>query len=328
MRKYCLAFIAAGILLFPQTVLAVSKKELAEAINQLNTRLIEVEKRALTGDPAAVVLQRRLDELEGEVQRLTGELEKTQFDLDKAQDEILDLKDQLTYRGSQSGPTHLINPDGSVGDIERGERPESLQNSVPAPGPYDRNSYLGQDSDRSVKPPANMDQPRGQKTETTGSLPGSLQSGTQRTVSSTHHYRRSVTVQPKSVLTSGADMDFERAKKLLRAHDYAGAESAFKNFLASHSGDVMEPEAHFWLGETLYVRGAHLEAVKSYKKVLEIAKNSSVAPQAMLKMGQSLHAAGKSDMACRVLVMLPKQYSAAGPGLLQRGENLRHAAGC
>ena len=81
-----------SLLILPQLLVtpayAVSKKELAAKDLQLEERLLELESRFLTGDPAAEQLIKRNYVLETTVRSLRGEVEQLIYELGQSNKKI------------------------------------------------------------------------------------------------------------------------------------------------------------------------------------------------------------------------------------------------
>jgi outer membrane protein assembly factor BamD len=50
-------------------------------------------------------------------------------------------------------------------------------------------------------------------------------------------------------------------------------------------GDGRIPQAHYWLGETYFARGRHLEAAREFRKASDETPNHAIAPEALLRAG-------------------------------------------
>lgn len=74
---------------------AQSKKELAAQNEMLAQRILTLEKRLLTGDPAAERLMQRMDALEASQRSLTGELERMRYERDTLRAELDALAEDI-----------------------------------------------------------------------------------------------------------------------------------------------------------------------------------------------------------------------------------------
>ncbi len=101
---------------------APSRRELDERMIALEQRLATVEGRVLTGDPAAVALQRRVSDLELTLQSVTGALEQAQRENRDLKQELDTLRRQVELRTSgrfANGASAFGAPVG--GDMAGGE---------------------------------------------------------------------------------------------------------------------------------------------------------------------------------------------------------------
>jgi tol-pal system protein YbgF len=103
--------------------------------------------------------------------------------------------------------------------------------------------------------------------------------------------------------------------------DYASAEQTLRDFLKKNPNDRLAPDAHYWLGESLYrsaasmkgtqARDRYQDAADSYLVVVRNYESSPKAPEALLRLGQSLAALGQKEMACASLNELSRKYPRA-----------------
>ena len=104
--------------------------------------------------------------------------------------------------------------------------------------------------------------------------------------------------------------------------DYAGAEVAFKQVVASFPTDPLAANAQYWLGETYYVRGQYKNAADAFLKGYKKYKSGDKAPDTLLKLGMSLAELGQKDAACSTLDELKDQISGSAGAYRRRGQGL------
>jgi tol-pal system protein YbgF len=97
----------------------------------------------------------------------------------------------------------------------------------------------------------------------------------------------------------------------MQRKDYALAETTFRNFLKKNAANTLAPEAHYYLGESLYQRKRYQDAADSYLVVVRNYDSSPKAPDALLRLGQSLAALGQKEMACASLNEVSRKYPRA-----------------
>lgn len=125
-----------------------------------------------------------------------------------------------------------------------------------------------------------------------------------------------------------AQADFEAAYALIRERQYEQAEMSLRQFIQSHPRDRLVPKATFWLGESYLQRNRSREAAEQFLKVSTDFANSPVAPEAMLKLGASLHALGAKAQACATLAEVERKFPSAGTSVRQGVEREQKRARC
>lgn len=121
---------------------------------------------------------------------------------------------------------------------------------------------------------------------------------------------------------------FTKARQLMLAGDYDGAESAFSGFVEAFPDHQRTPEARYWWGKTLSVRGAHADAATAYLGAIRGWPQTSWGPDAVVELARSLVALKKPQDACRTLAELPKRYPKAAANITSRAAATRTQAKC
>lgn len=114
--RYLTLILLAVVLMPVSPAQAESRKQLGLRIDALTQRILLLEDRMLTGDPAAVQLQQRLDGLEHQLRTQVGDNERLQFENARQREDIsslrreLDLlnKDVQTARADASAAKRLL----------------------------------------------------------------------------------------------------------------------------------------------------------------------------------------------------------------------------
>jgi tol-pal system protein YbgF len=99
--------------------------------------------------------------------------------------------------------------------------------------------------------------------------------------------------------------------------DYGLAEETFRDFLHKYPGDRLVPEAQYWLGEALFQDQHYHDAAESFLAVSTKYENTARAPDALLRLGQSLAAMGEKEAACASLGEVLRKYPHASIGVKQ-----------
>jgi tol-pal system protein YbgF len=113
--------------------------------------------------------------------------------------------------------------------------------------------------------------------------------------------------------SNSAKDEYDLAYGYILRRDYALADQAFRVFLQSHPDDRLVPDASYWLGESQYQRQSYNDAAETFLDVYNKYPHSPKAPDALLRLGQSLAAIGKQDAACASLGAVLKKNTKAWP---------------
>jgi tol-pal system protein YbgF len=134
-----------------------------------------------------------------------------------------------------------------------------------------------------------------------------------------------------SIAATGSDdaqADFDSAYALIRERQYEQAEMSLRQFIQSHPRDRLVPKATYWLGESYLQRNRSREAAEQFLKVSTDYASSPVAPEAMMKLGASLHALGAKAQACATLAEVERKFPGAGASVRQGVEREQKRARC
>ena len=110
---------------------------------------------------------------------------------------------------------------------------------------------------------------------------------------------------------------YDLAYGYMRRKDYALAEDGFRDFLSRFPGDRLVPEAHYWLGESMFQRQRYRDAAEQFLGVSTKYESNARAPDALLRLGQSLAAMGEKEAACASLAEVLRKYPRASVAVRQ-----------
>ena len=99
---------------------------------------------------------------------------------------------------------------------------------------------------------------------------------------------------------------YDHAFKLLGSGEYANAADSFTAFIRNYPKDALIGNAHYWLGETYYVRSDHVRAAEQFRLGFEALPKGPKANDNLLKLAMSLSQIQKEKEACVVLKQLTK----------------------
>ncbi len=104
---------------------------------------------------------------------------------------------------------------------------------------------------------------------------------------------------------------FALAYGYVQRKDYGLADEALRAFLQKYPQDRLAADAHYWLGETLFQRQRYRDAAESFLTVSTKYDQSGRAPEALLRLGQSLAALGEREAACATLGEVLRKFPRA-----------------
>jgi tol-pal system protein YbgF len=114
---------------------------------------------------------------------------------------------------------------------------------------------------------------------------------------------------PVAAPAAPADHDvYQAALDRLKNRDYAGAERAFKEFLAKYPDSTLADNAGYWLGEAYYVDHRYGDALAAFQHLVKTHADSPKAPGAWLKIGYAFQELKRYREAREALAHLVKTY--------------------
>jgi tol-pal system protein YbgF len=128
--------------------------------------------------------------------------------------------------------------------------------------------------------------------------------------------------------TGSAQEQYDYAFGLLRAADYANAEVALGTFIKSHPDNSLTSNAHYWLGETYYVRGKYGDAAAAFAEGYQKFPKSSKAADNLLKLGMSLGQLNQKKEACLSFAELGSKFPDASAAIKRRADQERGKLNC
>lgn len=99
--------------------------------------------------------------------------------------------------------------------------------------------------------------------------------------------------------------------------DYALAEDSFRLFLRTFPNDRLASDAQYWLGESLFQRQRYRDAAEIFLSVSTKHDTAAKAPDALLRLGQSLAALGEKEAACASFGEVLRKYPRASVSVKQ-----------
>jgi tol-pal system protein YbgF len=102
--------------------------------------------------------------------------------------------------------------------------------------------------------------------------------------------------------------EYDMAYGYVLHKDYGLAEQAFGDFLRKYPNERLVPDAQYWLGESLFQRQRYRDAAESFLAVSTKFERSGKAPDALLRLGQSLAALNQREAACATLGEVGRKF--------------------
>jgi tol-pal system protein YbgF len=122
--------------------------------------------------------------------------------------------------------------------------------------------------------------------------------------------------------------NYDMAYGFMMRKDYALAEDGFRNFLRRFPGDRLVPDARYWLGESMFQRQRYRDAAEAFLGVSTKYETNARAPDALLRLGQSLAAMGEKEAACASLAEVLRKYPRASVAVRQGVDREQKRARC
>jgi tol-pal system protein YbgF len=122
--------------------------------------------------------------------------------------------------------------------------------------------------------------------------------------------------------------EFDLAYGYVLHKDYGLAEQGFRDFLKKYPGDARAVDANYWLGETLFQRQKYRDAAELFLFVSRDHATAAKAPDALLRLGQSLAQMGEKDAACGTFAEVGRKYPRAALTVRQAVEREQKRAHC
>ena len=110
--------------------------------------------------------------------------------------------------------------------------------------------------------------------------------------------------------------------------DYALADDTFQAFLKKYPTDRRAADAQFWLGESLFQRQRYDAAAQAFLDLSTKHTGHAKAPEALLRLAQSLAAMNQKEMSCATLAEVGRKYPKATTTVKQGVEREQKRVRC
>jgi tol-pal system protein YbgF len=296
----------------------------------------------------------RLDRLDDQVRQLTGAIEQLQYHNQQLEQQLRRLQETAEPRSGgrppgPSGPSGQgpAGPGGMAAD--RYPPPGPAGGSEPYPPPGQRRAEVFDPNQNPYAPgaPRPLGSPPGAGgPDPAMGAPGGRPAGAPLDLSTLSDgqapgapYPGSPGLPPPPRNPNASDRlvmapsnspkdEFDLAYGYVLRKDYALAEDSFRAFLRTYPNDRLAADAHYWLGESLFQRQRYRDAAESFLTVSTRFETAAKAPEAMVRLGQSLAALGERDAACGTFGEIGRKYPRAGMTVKQMTEREQKRVGC
>lgn len=260
-------------------------------------------------------LNSKVRDLEETIRNLTGENETLGHRVDELNDRISRQQKDFEYRLCALAAQQL-GAGARQGDVNAVPCPGASEGSAPAGGPSIGSNAPAADADIStaVTPPAERAAGAPQRLAPGPGVLGTLPAG-----------EASSAPPPSPDSAADAHAEFSTAMNLLAKARYDEASAAFRSYADTHPKDDLAPQAVYWVGDIAYVQKDFANAARAFAEVIKKYPTSARAPDSMLKLGQSLIAGGQKKEGCTALAALPAKYPHASSAVLSQGSGARKA---
>ncbi len=294
----------------------------------------------------------RVERLEDQIRQMTGQIQQMQFENKQLQDQLKKFEQDVDFRFQDShgrpqrhGEIAPVTPPPST-DAESAPAPTGAgadpADSADAGAPVDSSPRHGSGGDafdpgadpsapgvpkplgagESAPPPA-ADNDSGGAANSDPNAPINLQSAyTPPAVAAVPAGGVSTPTdtQPVSTEPPSPRQEYDAALGYFRQKDYDNAERGFQSFLDKNPKTRLTVDALYLLGESYSARGRAREAAEQFLKISTNYADSARAPQAMLRLGESLRTLGAKEQACATFSEVPHKYPGASAALKAAAE--------
>jgi tol-pal system protein YbgF len=259
----------------------------------------------------------RLERLESQIRQLTGVIEQLQYRNQQLENQVRRMQEEgESGKGSQR-------PVGAL-------RLQNAPAAAPA-APVAPMSRRGDAFDPSLNPnapgaphilgalPANPAPKPNDMADASHAVPGTSRSNPANPPGSV------VATLPPSQTPKD---EFDLAYGYVLHRDYPLAEEGFRAFLNKYPNDRLTGDATYWLGESLYQRQRFRDAAEAFLNVSTKFEGNPKAPNALVRLGQSLAALGEKEAACASLGEVLRKFPRSPAGLKQDVEREQKRVRC
>jgi tol-pal system protein YbgF len=290
------------------------------------------DRTAQVSGPDLVV---RLDRLEAQIRQLTGAIEQLQFRNQQLEAQIRRMQEDGGPRPAAQSRPQNSPPATTPG--KRGDAFDPLQNPNAPGAPHTLGSISGSPAAPSTSAAPTMSADPAEPP--IGAL-GGRAAGAPLDLASMGPPNSAVPGQPSRSGPAGSGTlatlapsqtprdEYDLAYGYVLRKDYALAEDAFRSFLSKYPDDRLVGDATYWLGESMFQRQRYRDAAEAFLNVSTKYESIAKAPDALLRLGQSLAALGEKEAACASLGEVVRKFPRASAAVKQGVEREQKRVRC
>ncbi|MGC2394266.1 MAG: tol-pal system protein YbgF [Methylovirgula sp.] len=315
-------------------------------------------------DEASLLL--RVERLEDQIRQMNGQIQQMQYDNRKLADQLRKFQEDVDFRFQEGGhkglPRHedsgaLAAPAAPLAGAPLDTAPMggATQSTALPAAPLEANHERGDAFNPSTDPnapgaprplgttPPSAPLPPDTASAADSDAPINLPSSGYNATPAVPAESATAVPQPGApagaVTTPGGTVlastevdapkeEFDVALGYFKQKDYDNAGKSFSAFLEKNPKTRWTSDALYYLGETYYERGRQREAAEQYLKISTDYASSPLAPEAMLRLGESLQALGAKEQACATVSEVPRKYPIASAAVKAGAEREAKRAQC
>lgn len=299
-----------SLLILPQLLVtpayAVSKKELAAKDLQLEERLLELESRFLTGDPAAEQLIKRNYVLETTVRSLRGEVEQLIYELDQSNKKI-----DALYGDIDISLQRIIRLEDQLEELNSSF--ENLENSFISNNNSGEDTFPSDDLFENNLDADNFEKSNRNSDKLLSQVPSAP-------------FFKEKTIEVQKAYDDLIRLPDE-GKMKLREGDYLGAQLDFEKYILKRPDAEDISIVNYWLGESYFVRNRFQEAATAYIASLSNDPNGKKATTSMIKLATSFAKLNNPE-SCKIFKAFESEYPNATEMEKAKANKEAKKAGC
>ncbi|MDC0879870.1 hypothetical protein OAP69_00635 [Hellea sp.] len=299
-----------SLLILPQLLVtpayAVSKKELAAKDLQLEERLLELESRFLTGDPAAEQLIKRNYVLETTVRSLRGEVEQLIYELGQSNKKI-----DALYGDIDISLQRIIRLEDQLEELNSSF--ENLENSFISNNNSGEDTFPSGDLFENNLDADNFEKSNRNSDKLLSQVPSAP-------------FFKEKTIEVQKAYDDLIRLPDE-GKMKLREGDYLGAQLDFEKYILKRPDAEDISIVNYWLGESYFVRNRFQEAATAYIASLSNDPKGKKATTSMIKLATSFAKLNNPE-SCKIFKAFESEYPNATEMEKAKANKEAKKAGC